>query len=118
MFLSTNEQLLNLVTVALMSFLSGKWLFSGHFYLTNLLLDKMKHTANSTGIEGRIVNLSSVAHVHTYGGGIRFDRINDKDRFCALPVFSRQHSVECELFPIILAKNDHHPNFTCSSYSL
>ncbi|CDP06637.1 unnamed protein product [Coffea canephora] len=53
----------------------------GHFYLTNLLLDKMKHTANSTGIEGRIVNLSSVAHVHTYGGGIRFDRINDKDSY-------------------------------------
>ncbi|XP_071910412.1 short-chain dehydrogenase TIC 32 B, chloroplastic-like isoform X2 [Coffea arabica] len=53
----------------------------GHFYLTNLLLDKMKHTANSTGIEGRIVNLSSVAHVHTYRGGIRFDRINDKDSY-------------------------------------
>ncbi|KAL0338335.1 UNVERIFIED_CONTAM: Short-chain dehydrogenase B, chloroplastic [Sesamum angustifolium] len=34
----------------------------GHFYLTNLLLDKMKETANSTGMEGRIVNLSSIAH--------------------------------------------------------
>ncbi|KAL3645515.1 Short-chain dehydrogenase TIC 32 B, chloroplastic [Castilleja foliolosa] len=34
----------------------------GHFFLTNLLLDKMKETASSTGIEGRIVNLSSLAH--------------------------------------------------------
>ncbi|KAF9599082.1 hypothetical protein IFM89_033689 [Coptis chinensis] len=50
----------------------------GHFHLTNLLLDKMKNTARATGIEGRIVNLSSVAHLHTYDDGIRFDKINDK----------------------------------------
>ncbi|XP_023739406.1 short-chain dehydrogenase TIC 32 B, chloroplastic isoform X1 [Lactuca sativa] len=53
----------------------------GHFYLTNLLLDKMKNTASSTGIEGRIVNLSSVAHLHTYEEGIRFDSINDKKSY-------------------------------------
>uniref|UniRef100_A0A7C9FQ58 Protochlorophyllide reductase n=2 Tax=Opuntia streptacantha TaxID=393608 RepID=A0A7C9FQ58_OPUST len=50
----------------------------GHFLLTNLLLDKMKQTAEATGIEGRIVNLSSIAHRHTYKGGIRFHKINDK----------------------------------------
>ncbi|KAL3825987.1 hypothetical protein ACJIZ3_022016 [Penstemon smallii] len=50
----------------------------GHFYLTNLLLDKMKETAKSTGIEGRIVNLSSIAHIHTYEKGIAFDKINEK----------------------------------------
>ncbi|OWM82320.1 short-chain dehydrogenase TIC 32, chloroplastic-like [Punica granatum] len=50
----------------------------GHFLLTNLLLDKMKLTAKLTGIEGRIVNLSSIAHVHTYEEGIRFDKINDQ----------------------------------------
>ncbi|KAL3646118.1 Short-chain dehydrogenase TIC 32 A, chloroplastic [Castilleja foliolosa] len=38
----------------------------GHFFLTNLLLDKMKETASSTGIEGRIVNLSSLAHKYAY----------------------------------------------------
>uniref|UniRef100_A0A7N1A9P8 Uncharacterized protein n=1 Tax=Kalanchoe fedtschenkoi TaxID=63787 RepID=A0A7N1A9P8_KALFE len=54
---------------------------SGHFLLTNLLLDKMKHTAETSGIEGRIVNLSSVAHQHTYRGGIRFDEINDKPSY-------------------------------------
>ncbi|KAJ4769077.1 NAD(P)-binding Rossmann-fold superfamily protein [Rhynchospora pubera] len=49
----------------------------GHFLLTNLLLEKMKSTAKSTGIEGRIVNLSSIAHHHTYGGGISFAQLND-----------------------------------------
>lgn len=53
----------------------------GHFYLTNLLLDKMKNTARNTGIEGRIVNLSSLAHAHTYSEGIRFDNLNDKSGY-------------------------------------
>ncbi|XP_042399397.1 short-chain dehydrogenase TIC 32 B, chloroplastic-like [Zingiber officinale] len=50
----------------------------GHFLLTNLLLEKMKTTAKESGIEGRIVNLSSVAHIGTYREGIRFDKLNDK----------------------------------------
>lgn len=53
----------------------------GHFLLTNLLIEKMKNTAKSTGIEGRIVNLSSIAHAHTYGGGIRFNKINEKNGY-------------------------------------
>ncbi|KAH0779217.1 hypothetical protein KY290_005644 [Solanum tuberosum] len=53
----------------------------GHFYLTNLLLDKMKETAKSTGIEGRIVNLSSVAHLVCPREGIRFHNINDKNSY-------------------------------------
>ncbi|KAG6490382.1 hypothetical protein ZIOFF_051678 [Zingiber officinale] len=53
----------------------------GHFLLTDLLLEKMKSTAKSTGIEGRIVNVSSLAHVNTYPEGIRFDKINDKDTY-------------------------------------
>ncbi|XP_049361093.1 short-chain dehydrogenase TIC 32 B, chloroplastic-like [Solanum verrucosum] len=53
----------------------------GHFYLTNLLLDKMKETAKSSGIEGRIVNLSSVAHICPYKGGIRFQKINQKNSY-------------------------------------
>ncbi|KAK9290382.1 hypothetical protein L1049_008551 [Liquidambar formosana] len=39
-----------------------------------------ENTAKATGIEGRIVNLSSIAHLHTYEDGIQFDRINDEKR--------------------------------------
>ncbi|XP_077217581.1 short-chain dehydrogenase TIC 32 B, chloroplastic-like [Tasmannia lanceolata] len=53
----------------------------GHFFLTNLLLDKMKSTAKFSGIEGRIVNLSSIAHVLTYEEVIRFDKINDQSGY-------------------------------------
>lgn len=53
----------------------------GHFLLTNLLLDKMKQTAKDTGIEGRIINLSSIAHAYTYEEGIRFNSINDEEGY-------------------------------------
>ncbi|XP_059285227.1 short-chain dehydrogenase TIC 32 B, chloroplastic-like isoform X1 [Lycium ferocissimum] len=53
----------------------------GHFYLTNLLLDKMKETAKTTGVQGMIVNLSSLAHLFTYKEGIQFDKINDKSSY-------------------------------------
>lgn len=53
----------------------------GHFLLTNLLLERMKTTASNTGIQGRIVNLSSIAHLYTYEGGIRFDAVNDKTEY-------------------------------------
>ncbi|RAL50640.1 hypothetical protein DM860_015787 [Cuscuta australis] len=53
----------------------------GHFYLTNLLLDTMKETAKASGIEGRIVNLSSIAHRYPYRKGIKFDHINDKKSY-------------------------------------
>lgn len=63
------------------------FVFSGHFLLTNLLLDNMKATAKSTGIEGRIVNLSSVAHLHTYPKGIQFDKLNDEKMYVLLWFF-------------------------------
>ncbi|XP_019231834.1 PREDICTED: short-chain dehydrogenase TIC 32, chloroplastic-like isoform X2 [Nicotiana attenuata] len=53
----------------------------GHFYLTNLLIENMKETAKASGIEGRIVNLSSVAHLCPYKKGIRFHKINDKSSY-------------------------------------
>jgi hypothetical protein len=66
---------------------------SGHFLLTNLLLDNMKATAKSTGIEGRIVNLSSVAHLHTYPKGIQFDELNDKKMYECLWLFRRKYTI-------------------------
>ncbi|KAG6493245.1 hypothetical protein ZIOFF_048222 [Zingiber officinale] len=53
----------------------------GHFLLTKLLLEKMKSTAETSGVEGRIVNVSSAAHMMTYREGIRFDKINDKKSY-------------------------------------
>ncbi|KAE8692849.1 Short-chain dehydrogenase TIC 32 [Hibiscus syriacus] len=46
-----------------------------------LLLDKMKNTVKASGIQGRIVNLSSIAHTHCYKNGIQFDQINSKQGY-------------------------------------
>ncbi|OIT28449.1 PREDICTED: short-chain dehydrogenase TIC 32, chloroplastic-like isoform X1 [Nicotiana attenuata] len=53
----------------------------GHFYLTNLLIDKMKETAKTTGIQGRIVNLSSLLHQYPYKEGIQFHKLSDKSSY-------------------------------------
>ena len=53
---------------------------SGHFLLTNLLLETMKDTSRQSKKEGRIVIVSSEAHRFTYKGGINFDKINDESR--------------------------------------
>ncbi|XP_077218460.1 short-chain dehydrogenase TIC 32, chloroplastic-like [Tasmannia lanceolata] len=46
--------------------------YLGHFLLTRLLLKKMIDTAESTGIQGRIVNVSSSIHGWFSGDGIRY----------------------------------------------
>ncbi|KAH7285165.1 hypothetical protein KP509_33G016100 [Ceratopteris richardii] len=51
--------------------------YLGHFLLTNLLLDKMKSTAEESKIEGRIVHVSSMVHKYTYDSGIRMHKINE-----------------------------------------
>lgn len=53
----------------------------GHFLLTNLLLEKMKATAKETGIQGRIVNVSSSAHRRGDGSSFHIDKINDQSRY-------------------------------------
>ncbi|KAE8727270.1 Short-chain dehydrogenase TIC 32 [Hibiscus syriacus] len=53
----------------------------GHFLLTELLLDKMKSTVKTSGVQGRIVNLSSIAHTHCYKNGIRFAKLNAKEGY-------------------------------------
>jgi retinol dehydrogenase-12 len=37
-------------------------LLAGHFLLTEMLLEKMIETAAKTGIQGRIINITSVIH--------------------------------------------------------
>ncbi|KAL2610529.1 hypothetical protein R1flu_029102 [Riccia fluitans] len=56
----------------------------GHFLLTNLLLDNLKKTAQSSGVESRIVNVSSIGHAWTYSGGIRWGKLNEKKGYQAL----------------------------------
>ncbi|KAM7499678.1 hypothetical protein LguiA_024092 [Lonicera macranthoides] len=61
----------------------------GHFLLTNLLLDTMKNTARQSKREGRIVNVSSEAHRFPYREGIRFDKINDRERYSSLSAYGQ-----------------------------
>ncbi|KAJ7556970.1 hypothetical protein O6H91_05G106400 [Diphasiastrum complanatum] len=54
----------------------------GPFLLTYLLMDKMKETARESGIEGRIINVSSVGHTFLAPkGGIAFDTINNEAKY-------------------------------------
>ncbi|WOL18373.1 AP-1 complex subunit mu-2 [Canna indica] len=56
--------------------------YLGHYLLTEILLERMVETSARTGIEGRIVNVSSV--VHTWIKRRRFnfyDMIKPKDRY-------------------------------------
>ena len=55
-------------------------LWAGHFLLTSLLLDKMKSTASETGVQGRIINVSSVAHKRSDGTCFELKKLNDKAR--------------------------------------
>ena len=53
---------------------------TGHFLLTNLVLETMKKTARESKKEGRIINVSSNCHRYTYPEGIHFDKINVESR--------------------------------------
>ncbi|XP_020267824.1 short-chain dehydrogenase TIC 32, chloroplastic [Asparagus officinalis] len=54
--------------------------YLGHYLLTELLLEKMVQTASTTGIEGRIINLSSVVHSWVGRGGFQFcNMLNPKE---------------------------------------
>ncbi|KAF0928602.1 hypothetical protein E2562_006043 [Oryza meyeriana var. granulata] len=56
----------------------------GHFLLTNLLLETMKSASRESGVEGRIINVSSSAHFVTYPQGICFDKVKDPSGFFSL----------------------------------
>ncbi|KAJ0910217.1 putative very-long-chain 3-oxoacyl-CoA reductase [Helianthus annuus] len=63
----------------------------GHFHMTNGLLETMKNTAEKSGVQGRIVIVSSVLQKTTYKEGIRFDKINDEKRY---PLANALHAKE------------------------
>ncbi|XP_074556324.1 short-chain dehydrogenase TIC 32, chloroplastic-like [Curcuma longa] len=61
----------------------------GHFLLTYLLLDNMKNASQTSGVEGRIVNLSSEGHRFAYSEGIRFDKINDQSTYNSIGAYGQ-----------------------------
>lgn len=61
----------------------------GHFLLTNLLLEKIKATAKETGIQGRIVNVSSVAHRRSDTSWFDLNVINDKSKYKPFNAYAR-----------------------------
>jgi len=61
----------------------------GHFLLTNLLLEDLKKTSQKTGIEGRIIIVSSEGHRFSYSSGIRFDQINEKTGYYAFLAYGQ-----------------------------
>ncbi|KAH9317207.1 hypothetical protein KI387_018976, partial [Taxus chinensis] len=60
----------------------------GHFLLTRLLLSKMVQTAEETGVEGRIVNVSSVIHSWLGAEGIQFHQLNNPKSYNATTAYS------------------------------
>ncbi|KAL2920719.1 Short-chain dehydrogenase TIC 32 chloroplastic, partial [Bienertia sinuspersici] len=63
--------------------------YFGHFLLTYLLLDTMKNTVSKTGVQGRIVNVSSEGHRLTYHEGIRFDKLNDPSGYSRIYAYGQ-----------------------------
>ncbi|KAF0928603.1 hypothetical protein E2562_006044 [Oryza meyeriana var. granulata] len=72
----------------------------GHFLLTNLLLENMKNASRESGVEGRIINVSSSGHIMTYPEGICFDKVKDPSRFWTYIAYGQSklanilHSIE------------------------
>uniref|UniRef100_A0A803LQG0 Uncharacterized protein n=1 Tax=Chenopodium quinoa TaxID=63459 RepID=A0A803LQG0_CHEQI len=80
---------LDLSSLASVEKFSSDFKSSGHFHLTNLLLDDMKKTAHESNREGRIVIVSSEAHRFAYSEGIRFDKINDESGYNSLQAYGQ-----------------------------
>ncbi|XP_072151376.1 short-chain dehydrogenase TIC 32, chloroplastic [Setaria viridis] len=72
----------------------------GHFLLTDLLLEKIKVTAEQSDIEGRIVIVSSQGYKHAYREGIRFHKINDESGYFLL---NQPHHFKVMFFTFILS---------------
>ncbi|KAK9103928.1 hypothetical protein Sjap_021182 [Stephania japonica] len=64
--------------------------YLGHFLLTKLLLKKMMETAKDTGIQGRIVNVSSSIHSWFSGDGLRYLQLitNTRSRYDATRAYA------------------------------
>lgn len=61
--------------------------YLGHFLLTKLLLKKMTETAKQTGVQGRIVNVSSGIHTWFSGDPIRYLRLITNNKRLIIRLF-------------------------------
>ncbi|KAJ3675215.1 hypothetical protein LUZ60_004257 [Juncus effusus] len=61
--------------------------YLGHFFLTSLLLGKMKSTTKETGIQGRIVNVASMVHKNSKGFEFNINAVNDESRYNSLGAY-------------------------------
>ncbi|MFS7894071.1 putative very-long-chain 3-oxoacyl-CoA reductase [Helianthus anomalus] len=64
------------------------FLLSGHFLLTNLLLETMKKTSYEQKTEGRIINVSSRGHRYAYNRPFS-DQINDESSYNSLYAYGQ-----------------------------
>ncbi|XP_044487356.1 short-chain dehydrogenase TIC 32 B, chloroplastic-like [Mangifera indica] len=55
--------------------------YLGHFLLTEMLLEKMIETADQTGVQGRIINLSSVIHTWVKADDFCFARMLNPNNY-------------------------------------
>ena len=92
----------------------------GHFYLTNLLLDRLR-----ADTPARVVNVTSVGH-HAAFGGLRFDDLQSEQRYEGLEAYCRSKLANV-LFTRELAKrlegsgvtaNAAHPGWVRSSFGM
>ncbi|CAL9114424.1 unnamed protein product [Musa textilis] len=61
----------------------------GHFLLTNLLMNKMIVTAEETGIQGRIVSVSSLGHSSKFDESwFNLEKINDQSNYGPFAAYS------------------------------
>ncbi|KAL7604976.1 short-chain dehydrogenase TIC 32 B, chloroplastic [Lactuca sativa] len=63
--------------------------YLGHFLLTELLLEKMIDTARQTGVEGRIVNVSSVIHSWVKKDHFDFNRMLQPKHYNATRAYAQ-----------------------------
>ncbi|RCV32943.1 hypothetical protein SETIT_7G043700v2 [Setaria italica] len=82
----------------------------GHFLLTDLLLEKIKVTAEQSDIEGRIVIVSSEGYKHAYREGIRFHKINDESGYFLL---NQPHHFKEQNAKVVV--NSLHPGEVCTN---
>ncbi|XP_071731707.1 short-chain dehydrogenase TIC 32 B, chloroplastic-like [Rutidosis leptorrhynchoides] len=63
--------------------------YLGHFLLTELLLEKMIETARQTGVQGRIVNVSSVIHSWVKKDHFRFNQMLQPKHYNATQAYAQ-----------------------------